>query len=279
MCRLVKVKKIYLLLIPLILSGCKLDLLNLVTPRSGYSLEKNIEYGELDRQKLDIYRPTKVSDSPLTIVFFYGGAWQNGDKKQYRFVAQALADRGYQVIIPNYRVYPEVLFPGFMSDAAQALNWIIENINQPLVLMGHSAGAHIAALLALDETYLGDNRSQLKGFIGLSGAYDFLPLKSETLQTIFDAAENLDVTQPINFVSSESPPALLIHGLDDKRVLPKNSRHLEAALQEQAVEAELVLYPEAGHGITVGAIAKLLQNRLPVLEKISDFLNALKEKS
>lgn len=267
--------KILFLSALLVLSGCKLKLLDLVTPETGYRLQEDVEYGELNRQKLDIYTPSKEQMQPLTVVFFYGGAWQNGDKHEYRFVAQAFTQLGYKAIIPDYRVYPGVLFPGFMSDASRAVSWVIDNVEQPLVLMGHSAGAHIAALLALDKQYLGEGHSQIKGFIGLSGPYDFLPLKSERLQTIFAAAKDIDATQPINLVGPQSPPALLIHGLEDKRVNPLNTKNLAAKMKEAGVEVRVELYSEANHGITVGSLAKPLQDHLPVLDNIRDFLKIL----
>jgi acetyl esterase/lipase len=259
------------------LQGCTMQLLDWATPTSGYQLQADITYGNLPRQILDIYTPTTATQKPITIVFFYGGAWESGDKHQYRFVAQALAEEGYRVIVPDYRVYPEVLFPGFMSDAALAVKWAATNTDQPLVLMGHSAGAHMAALLALNKNYLGADQQRIAGLIGLSGPYDFLPLKSERLKIIFNGADNIADTQPINFVTDQAPPTLLLHGLDDTRVKPFNSEHLATALTENDIKVTIKLYPDASHGITVGALAKPLRGQLPVLTDIRDFLRSIEK--
>ena len=93
-------------------------------------------------------------------------------------------------VIPDYRVYPEVRFPAFIEDGASAVAWVCSNTNRigddaaRLFLMGHSAGAYIAAMFALNSSYLaqgGMTTRELKGFVGMAGPYDFLPLKSPNL--------------------------------------------------------------------------------------------------
>lgn len=258
--------------------GCALQLLDWATPNTGYSVEKDIAYGSHERQRVDVYSPEEPNDKKLTVLFFYGGAWQEGSKAKYRFVAQALAEKGYQVVVADYRVYPDVLFPGFMSDSAQALAWTAKNIDQDIVLMGHSAGAHIAAMLALDSQYTDQfdvDKKRIVGLIGLSGPYDFLPLKSEHLKTIFNAADDIQHTQPINYVSSSAPPALLVHGTDDTTVLPFNTKNLADKLSEKGVDVTTKMYPDVGHAVTVGAISVPFRGQLPVLDDIHTFLSTL----
>ncbi len=260
------------------IQGCALQLLDWATPNTGYSVKKDIAYGEHERQRLDVYEPTKPNNKKLTVLFFYGGAWQEGSKDKYRFVAQALTTKGYQVVVADYRVYPDVLFPGFMSDSAQALAWVANNIDQPIVLMGHSAGAHIAAMLALDGQYTTQHnidKKRIVGLVGLSGPYDFLPLKSERLKTIFNAADDIQNTQPINYVSSSSPPALLVHGIDDTTVLPFNTQNLADKLSGNGVTVTTKMYPNVGHAVTVGAISVPFRGQLPVLGDIHTFLSTL----
>src|SRR3712207_3414863 len=119
------------------------------------------------------------------VVFFYGGRWESGDRGDYLFAAQGLVSQGFVAVVPDYRLHPEVGFAGFMADGAAAVRWVRDNIagfgGDPaqIFLMGHSAGAHIAALLALDERWLADQglpRGTVRGAIGLAGPYDFLPL-------------------------------------------------------------------------------------------------------
>ena len=260
------------------LQSCAFTLLDLATPESGYGLKSNISYGPLPRQQLDVYTPTSPNTNNITVLFFYGGAWQDGNKNEYRFVAQALAEKGYQVVIPDYRIYPEVLFPEFMYDAARALAWTSDNIDQRIVVMGHSAGAHIATLLLLDQQYMNElniDSSRIAGLIGLSGPYDFLPLKSRRLRTIFNGADDIAHTQPINYVSASAPTTLLIHGLEDSTVLPFNSKNLAKALTNHGVSVTLRLYPSAAHAVTIGALSVPFRNQEPVLRDIDQFLSTL----
>ena len=103
-----------------LLSACSgTGLLNAVAPARDIAIQTGVSYGEGARHKLDIYRPAQPG-GPV-VVFFYGGGWRAGDRAMYRFVGAALADRGFTVVIPDYRVYPEVLFPAFVDDAAEAV--------------------------------------------------------------------------------------------------------------------------------------------------------------
>ncbi len=259
------------------LQGCALQLLEWGTPKEGYQLKENIPYGSHKRQRLDLYTPETPNEKAITLVFFYGGAWQRGNKEYYRFVAQAFAEKGYPVIVADYRVYPDVLFPDFINDAALAVKWVAAQTDHSIVLMGHSAGAHIAALLALDDQYLTQvdvEKNRIAGWVGLSGPYDFLPLKSERLKTIFNGAEDINDTQPINFVSSTAPPALLIHGTEDTRVLPRNTQRLTTALTEKGVAVTTKYYP-GKHAITVAALWVPFRSKLPVLDDIENFLSGL----
>ena len=179
-----------------LLAGCSPFLyLNTFSPAEQAREHADIAYGSLTRHKLDLFEPVNFRQQPApVVVFFYGGGWDSGSKADYRFVGRTLAAKGFIAVVPDYRVYPEVVFPGFVEDAALAVAWVFENASRfngdptQIFLMGHSAGAHIAAMLALDESYL-DAREhspqQLAGWIGLSGPYDFLPLQSRRLKKIF----------------------------------------------------------------------------------------------
>jgi acetyl esterase/lipase len=216
------------------------------------------------------------------VVFFYGGRWATGGKADYRFVGQALAAQGFITVIPDYRLYPEVRFPAFVEDGAVAVAWVRRNVGRfggepwQIHLMGHSAGAHIAALLALDRHYLaaaGVEPGTPKSFIGLAGPYDFLPPTDETMKRIF-AADDLATTQPITFANGSAPPAFLLHGEDDRTVLPRNSERLAAALAGAGSRAELKLYPGLDHVALVAALATPLRRLAPVLDDVSAFLRA-----
>jgi acetyl esterase/lipase len=266
----------------ILLGGCSPFIyLNAFSPEDRARPHTDIAYGDLPRQRLDIYLPdAPVSNPAPVVVFIYGGAWDSGTKADYRFVGRTLAARGFVAVIPDYRVYPEVVFPGFVEDAAAAVAWTLGHVQRfggdrsRLYLMGHSAGAHIAAMLALDGSYMrarGAAPPQLAGWIGLSGPYDFLPLKSRRLKQIFgDPAPRS--TQPIEFVTAGAPPALLITGDADTTVLPRNTARLSQRLREAGVAVREVVYPDVGHGRTVAAFSTL-GNGVPVADEVARFVS------
>lgn len=241
-------------------------MLNSTVPREGFNREVDIAYGPLPRQKLDLYLPQQPRADGKTVIFFYGGSWDSGAKADYLFVGQALAARGIATIIPDYRVYPEVRFPAFVTDGAAATRWAADKVGaERLFVMGHSAGAEIASLLVANTPYLanaGVERMKLRGFIGLAGPYDFLPLTSRKLIEIFGGANRPEI-QAITFAKAPLPPALLIHGEDDRTVYPRNSRHLADAWRRAGGPVELKLYPEVDHIDVVASFSDFLHRRAP----------------
>lgn len=261
-----------------LLSGCSpATLLNATVSRQGFTREADIAYGTDLRQKLDLYRPDKPRADGKTVVFFYGGSWDSGSKNDYLFVAQALASNGYAVVIPDYRLYPAVRFPTFIDDGARAVRWTADRVGTDKVyIMGHSAGAHIALMLAANTSYLGTagvDRTKLGGAIGLSGPYDFLPLKSAKLIDIFGGANRPEI-EAITFAKAPLPSTLLIHGLADTTVYPRNSTNLAAAWRAAGAPVELKLYPDVGHVDVVAAMSGLLSGRAPTRTDVLAWLDA-----
>jgi acetyl esterase/lipase len=260
-----------------LLGGCSpASFLNATVPRSGYTLQADIPYGDGPRRTLDLYLPEQPRADGKAVIFFYGGSWDTGSKSDYLFVAQALASHGLTVIIPDYRLYPEVRFPAFIEDGAQATRWVADKVGtDKLFVMGHSAGAEIASMLCANTPYLGKagvERMRLRGFIGLAGPYDFLPLTSSKLIDIFGGANNPDI-QAITFAQAPLPPALLIHGLADTTVYPRNSEHLAAAWQKAGAAAELKLYPGVEHIYLVAAFSDFLHKKATTREDVLGWID------
>lgn len=255
--------------------------LNLVTSSHGANIHKDIAYGQGPRRKLDVYSPRDVQNAPVA-VFFYGGSWQSGDKQAYTFVASALAARGIVTIVPDYRLYPEVHYQGFLSDGAKAVRWAkdhaLEYGGDPskLFLIGHSAGAYIAAMLALDDEWLVKEdlspARDLKGFVGISGPYDFLPFDDKKIAAIFSTAETQALSQPVSFANGHHPPVLLLHGTGDSIVYPKNSTELADRLQNSGTLVQIKLYPGVGHLGIIGAMGFPLRFVAPTLEDTARFI-------
>lgn len=265
-----------------LLSACSpAGLLNATAPRDGIETVRDLRYGTGPRHRLDVYTPRGAHGAPV-VVFFYGGGWVEGDKAQYGFVARALAARGIVTIIPDYRLYPETRFPGFIEDAAVATRWAHDHARsfggdpRRLVVMGHSAGAYLAAMLTLDQRYLGAvglaPRADLAGAIGLAGPYDFLPLGTDELRAIFAAPGDMASTQPISFARGDNPPLLLLTGSRDDTVHPRNTVSLAAAIRAQGGWVETIVYPRLGHRLILGAIARPLRGLAPVLDDITGFV-------
>lgn len=249
--------------------------LNAITSKAGYRVQHDLRYAEGERGNYDLYVPNGASASTPLVIFLYGGGWDSGDKGIYAFVGQSLASEGIAVAVPDYRVYPEVKFPGFVEDGAKAVAAIetaarrgtgsLPGGDRPVFLMGHSAGAQIAALLALDRHYLAEAaapKRRLAGFIGLAGPYDFLPLTEERYIRIFPKTQ-LAASQPVNFVGPGAPPMLLIAGSADTTVDPKNTLSLAAKAKAAGVAVTADIVEGVDH---IGAISALA-TALPFGEK------------
>ncbi len=232
--------------------------------------------------RLDIYTPqTTVTEAPRpVVVFFYGGAWKSGSRQEYEFVASTLLGGDVIVVIPDYRLYPEVVFPAFVHDGAAAVSWVQKHIGQyggdpnSIFLMGHSSGAHIAALLHFDHRFLQISGADLKpcGLVGLAGPYDFLPLASPEMQSLFPK-DSREASQPVNFVTGQEGPVLLIHGLKDNRVKPRNSQSLANAITSAGGNVDLLLYEKSGHAQVLTGLAKPLRWTSPVAADALGFIN------
>ena len=209
---------------------------------------------------LDVHRPDRTGAGTAAaapvIVYFHGGRWRDGDRHSARFVGQRLAAAGALVVVPDFRQAPAHAFPAFMADAAQAVAWAHAHAaglgGDParIYVMGHSSGAHIAALLGTDARYLaaaGLAPDRLAGVIGWSGPYDFLPIREIDLVDVFGTGEQWPATQPVNFVDGDEPPFLLVHGLDDDVVESRNSVELAGKLRANGVDARLLLLPGGTH--------------------------------
>ena len=232
---------------------------------------------------LDVYRPRDAHGAPV-VVFFYGGSWKSGKREWYRWAGEALAQRGLVVVIPDYRKWPQVRLDGFMTDGARAVAWVHAHAGQyggdssQLFLMGHSAGAQIAALLATDPAWLAaqDMRpSQLSGFIGLAGPYDFLPLKEADYIDMFGATHAAQLrSQPVHYVAGNEPPMLLLQGTTDRIVDPRNATSLADVLRSHGDAVVLKMYPGIGHNAILFSMSRPFRGKAPVLDDTARFIHA-----
>jgi len=278
-----KLLQVFTLAIATLLAACSpIKVLNALTPTSTFTKTSSLAYGDDPRQKLDIYRPvTALPDAPV-VVFFYGGSWNSGSRDDYGFVGEALAARGIVVVIADYRLYPQVRYPRFLQDGAQAVAWAYQHSAEyggdprKLYVMGHSSGAYNAAMLALDPQWLagvGLSPSVFKGWIGLAGPYDFLPIENRDVRPVFFYPDSPPDSQPINHVSQSAPPSLLIASVDDNLVNPKrNTGGLAKKLRAAGVPVEEFYFTRTSHATLVASMSRPLRWLAPVLDRVTAFI-------
>lgn len=270
-------------LLLLVLSACSpVKLLNALTPDSTFDKTAGIAYGDDPRQKLDVYVPRHALPDAPVVVFFYGGSWNSGAREDYNFVGEALASRGIVAVVADYRLYPQVRYPLFLQDAARAVAWTKAHIRefsgnpQRLYLMGHSSGGYNAAMLALDGDLLaaaGMSPKDLRGWIGLAGPYDFLPIENPAVRPVFFWPDSPPQSQPINHVSRDAPPALLIAASRDELVNPtRNTGGLAHKLRAAGVPVQDFYYSRPNHITLVATLSRPLRGLAPVLDQVVGFI-------
>jgi acetyl esterase/lipase len=259
--------------------------LNALTARDTHTLVAGLPYGADPRQRLDVYRPAQAAPPggwPV-VVFFYGGSWNSGERGNYRFVGEALAARGILVVVPDYRLYPQVRYPDFLYDSAAALAYAMKEASAlggnpaRLFVMGHSAGGYNAAMLALDGRWLaaqGQSPTELAGWVGLAGPYDFLPIVNPEVKPVFHHPDYPPGTQPIAFAGPRSPPAFLAAPRHDDLVNPeRNTEAMAARLRAAGVPVELRRYDRVNHQVLIGTFAWPLRWLAPALDDVAGFLS------
>jgi acetyl esterase/lipase len=270
------------------LVGCSMAIQHAIATTHANDTELNLRADRLyDREhslKLDVYSgPNKGAPRPRpVIVFFYGGGWTDGNKEASKFVADPLVLENFVVVIPDYRKHPEVKFPEFMVDAAKAVSWTKSNIDRyggdpdNIFILGHSAGAHIGALLLADKEYLMRNGlnpdTAIRGFAGLAGPYSFTP-EEKPYTEIFGPKQRYPQMQVDRFITGKEPPMLLLHGDDDTLVGVENLQKLRNAIQSKGGRVETRIYPNIGHIEIVGAFTKLWRDKAPVIQDVSRFFH------
>lgn len=260
-----------------------LDALNSLTPGDAgvERVATSVSYGDQPRQQLDVWSlPRDPARSRPVLVFFYGGGWVKGRRQDYGFAAKAYAAKGFVVVVPDYRLVPQVVFPVFLEDAAAAVRWVRDTIARyggdpgRVTLAGHSAGAYAAVMLALDSSYLralGVDPGIVRGAAGLAGPYDFYPFTGRAIAAM-GAAPDPQATQPIRFARADAPPLWLAHGSEDITVRPRNSIRLARRMKMVGGDATLRVYQGLDHEDLIMAVSKPFRGKASVLDESAKFL-------
>jgi acetyl esterase/lipase len=212
-------------------------------------------------------------------VFLHGGGWRQGGRGAYAFVGRRLARAGLVAVVADTRLYPAARFPAFAKDAAAAVAWTRTSAARfggdsgRLYLMGFSAGAHTAALLAIDSRYLAAHglvSRDLAGVVGLAGPYD---LRHETMPRyapIFAGAG--DAARPASLVRRAPPPLLLLHGDANTVVSIAHTRRLAEAARRAGGRVVAREYEGVGHAGLLLALSARFARRAPVLDDLAAFI-------
>ena len=283
------IKCVLLVLAALVLLGtvaaCSpLQTINALTPSSTYVRTDDLSFGSDVRDQLDVYAPTNVQGLAPVVVFFYGGSWNMGSRKDYKFVGEALASRGILAVVADYRLYPQVRYPAFLEDSAAAVAWTVKEVQKyggdpkKIFVMGHSAGGYNAAMVALDARWLaksGMSPNLLRGWIGLAGPYDFIPIKDENVRPVFFFPDTPPESQPINHVTAGAPSTLLIASNKDSLVDPvRNTGGLAAKLRAAGVPVQETYFDHTSHTSLIGSLARPLRGLAPTLDLIERFVKS-----
>jgi acetyl esterase/lipase len=141
--------------------SCLLIAIACLSEARAQDVKRNIPYAEKadGRQVLDVYSPKNAKDLPV-VFWIHGGGWQTGDKTDVQIKPQAFMGKGFVFVSTNYRLLPSVDMATIVRDVAKSIRWVHGHIAEyggdpgRLVIMGHSAGAQLAALICTDDRYL-----------------------------------------------------------------------------------------------------------------------------
>jgi acetyl esterase/lipase len=198
--------------------------------------------------------PADNSDCPL-LVYLHGGAWITGSKDEYASMGERLARLGVSTAIVDYRLSTNdcVCHPDHVDDCSMAISWLAANRfswnPNRVFIAGHSAGAHMAALIAADSDI------QAAGFIGIAGIYDlpaladrFPDYRERFMRQAFGSAEqNWHDASPINRPISSVSPWLLIHSATDELVDPGQSEQFCTHLKNEGAQAQFIMLLDGPH--------------------------------
>jgi len=245
-----------------------------------YQVIPNITYNEVNNYqvKLDVYQAKNSNLNPV-VIFIHGGGWVWGNKETIQLDLLPYLEMGFSVVNVEYRLGSKYLAPAAVEDCQLALKWVKENAakynldGDKIILTGHSAGGHLA--LTTGGMCEGNEKIKVAAIInwfGITDVNDLLSGENQRDYTVIwlgsqaNSEEIARKVSPINYISSNLPPILTIHGDADASVPYTHAVRLHQKLNEVGVVNELVTIPGGGHGnFTV-------EEKKQIYERIREFL-------
>ncbi len=240
-------------------------------------------YGSDPRQRLDLFLPAKAEPARL-LLFVHGGGWRGGSKEFYGALGETLVRFGFAVMLPNHRLAPQAPYRQQLEDVADALRWTLdyagERVKQDgLILGGHSSGAHLASLLALQPAArrrAGIERTQIRAVVAISGVYDLLPyrfLAGDYLASVFGREEEqYRQASPRTYVGHGTPPFFLAYAEHDLPGLGEQAEGMAHTIQAQGGKARLVRVPGRDHTSILAGVRSMFD---PLAVQLATFFAGL----
>lgn len=229
---------------------------------------------------LDVHRPRQPRRNAPVIVFLHAGRWKYGSREDYRVLGNGLTARGWVVVVPDYRKHPQVNHPAWVEDGADAVRWTRDHVSRfggdstRIFVIGHSSGAHTAALLALDERYLlsvGVAPRSIRGYVSLAGPVDTI-WTDEDVQRLMGPPAGWPGTYPRTHIDGDEPPLLLLHGARDDVVHADNAVRLADRITAAGGCARAVVLPTLDHVRIVLALAAPRVAGRRVMDEVAAFI-------
>lgn len=223
------------------------------TVSDAWSPRSNISYGSRPRQRLDVFSCGRA-DAP-TLVYIHGGYWQMGDKETYGFIGDGLLASGFNFVLVEYTLAPEVRVDDIVSEIYAAIDWVIEKIKEyggdprRVFICGHSAGGHLTAMGMADR--------RVAGGIAISGLFDLEPIRLNYLNQKLglDEAEMLR-NSPMSHIPAEANPLIVTVGLGELPELIRQSEDYYNAWQSRGHDGQYLPIPGHDHFSVLEELAR-----------------------
>ncbi len=219
--------------------------------REKHAFIKDLKYGDHPRESLDIFASRRPNAKVL--VFIHGGYWQMLDKTTFHFVAEAFLRHNITTVLINYPLVPTATMDEMVASCRKAILWLHQNLAafnadpQQLYVEGHSAGAHLAAML-MEQEWIKKSQNQIKGICVISGLFDLRPIQLSYVNEALQMNKEMAIrNSPIDLVPTETCPLLVVVGRAETAEFQDQSRKFYDNWKNKTASIELIELPGLNH--------------------------------